>query len=99
VATRLPEFESQAEARILFVDSDKQACAKMTQTRFSHASSSPGIPWGDKSSPFEAESLIRPYIFRLRRKLGSDPRQPRIIRTIRGQGHVLIGLCSYRLLV
>jgi len=27
VATRLPEFENQAEARILFVDSDEQECA------------------------------------------------------------------------
>ena len=31
MATRLPEFKNQAEALILFVDSDEQGCAKVTQ--------------------------------------------------------------------
>ncbi len=36
----------------------------------------------------EAQTLVRPYIFRLRQKLETDPTQPRLIRTIRGRGYL-----------
>lgn len=45
--------------------------------------------WGEKLDPSQAASIIRPYIFRLRQKLESDPDLPNIIRTVRGAGYVL----------
>ena len=38
---------------------------------------------------WEAESLVRPYIFRLRRKIEETPDTPRLIRTVRGRGYFL----------
>ena len=35
----------------------------------------------------EAESVIRPYIFRLRRKIEANPKTPRFIRTVRRKGY------------
>jgi DNA-binding response OmpR family regulator len=37
----------------------------------------------------EAVEIVRPHISRLRRKLEPDPLQPRLIRTVRGQGYLL----------
>ncbi|MCA9940896.1 MAG: response regulator transcription factor [Anaerolineales bacterium] len=37
----------------------------------------------------QAQSVIRPYIFRLRRKIELDPQNPTIIRTVRGRGYML----------
>jgi len=36
----------------------------------------------------EAQSLVRPYIFRLRHKLEATPDAPQMIRTVRGRGYV-----------
>jgi len=36
----------------------------------------------------EAQGIVRPHVFRLRRKLESDPRSPRLIRTVRGRGYI-----------
>ncbi len=36
---------------------------------------------------WEAESIVRPYIFRLRRKVEDNPRDPQCIRTVRGRGY------------
>jgi DNA-binding response OmpR family regulator len=36
----------------------------------------------------EARSIVRPYIFRLRRKLEPDPKEPRLICTVRGRGYM-----------
>jgi len=38
---------------------------------------------------WEAESLVRPYIFRLRRKIEETPDTPHLIRTVRGRGYFL----------
>jgi DNA-binding response OmpR family regulator len=35
-----------------------------------------------------AQSVIRPYIFRLRQKMEANPRQPQLIRTVRGRGYM-----------
>lgn len=35
-----------------------------------------------------AQGVIRPYIFRLRQKIEADPKQPRLIRTVRGRGYM-----------
>ncbi len=37
---------------------------------------------------YEARSLIRPHLSRLRRKLEPDPSKPSIIRTVRGKGYM-----------
>ena len=44
--------------------------------------------WGYEVEKNEAESLIRPYISRLRSKLAIDPKAPTLIRTIRGVGYL-----------
>lgn len=36
-----------------------------------------------------AQSIVRPHISRLRRKLEQDPDRPRLIRTVRGKGYLL----------
>ena len=36
----------------------------------------------------EAPRIIRPHIFRLRRKIESDPDRPRLIRTVLGKGYL-----------
>lgn len=40
-------------------------------------------------SEYEAQSIVRPYIFRLRQKLEQDARHPQLIRTVRGRGYYL----------
>jgi DNA-binding response OmpR family regulator len=35
-----------------------------------------------------AQSVIRPYIFRLRQKIETNPKQPQLIRTVRGRGYM-----------
>jgi DNA-binding response OmpR family regulator len=35
----------------------------------------------------EAQSIVRPHVYRLRRKLEADPREPRLIRTVHGRGY------------
>jgi DNA-binding response OmpR family regulator len=44
--------------------------------------------WGRDLNETEAQNVIRPYIFRLRCKIESSPKYPRLIRTIRGQGYL-----------
>jgi two-component system, OmpR family, response regulator len=45
--------------------------------------------WEYDLDEFEAQSLIRPYIFSLRRKIESDPRNPQLLLTVRGRGYCL----------
>jgi DNA-binding response OmpR family regulator len=45
--------------------------------------------WDYEADEVEAESVIRPYIFRLRRKIELDGSSPAFIRTVRGKGYVL----------
>jgi two-component system phosphate regulon response regulator OmpR len=44
--------------------------------------------WQYELDADEAGELIRPYIFRLRRKLEANPKDPRFILTMRGQGYM-----------
>ena len=44
--------------------------------------------WGYETDEANAESVIRPYIFRLRRKIEDNPKRPRFIRTVRRRGYV-----------
>jgi DNA-binding response OmpR family regulator len=44
--------------------------------------------WQYDLDPDEAGHLIRPYIFRLRRKLEDDPKEPQFIITMHGQGYL-----------
>lgn len=46
--------------------------------------------WNYELDPLEAGELIRPYIFRLRRKLELCPDEPEIILTVRGQGYLFV---------
>jgi DNA-binding response OmpR family regulator len=39
----------------------------------------------------EAQNIVRPHIYRLRRKLEADPREPRLIRTVHGRGYFFAG--------
>jgi DNA-binding response OmpR family regulator len=43
--------------------------------------------FGQELDQYAAESVIRPVIFRLRQKLETSPKQPRLIRTARGSGY------------
>ncbi len=43
----------------------------------------------DALDEYEAQSIVRPYIFRIRQKVELDPRHPRLIRTVRGRGYYL----------
>jgi DNA-binding response OmpR family regulator len=43
--------------------------------------------WGYKFDPIEAESVIRPYISRLRCKIEINPSKPLLIRTVRRRGY------------
>jgi DNA-binding response OmpR family regulator len=38
----------------------------------------------------EARNIVRPHIFRLRRKIEADPQEPRLICTIRGRGYLFV---------
>ena len=46
--------------------------------------------WNYSMDELEAQSLVRPHIFRLRRKLELDPEQPHYLRTVRGRGYMLV---------
>lgn len=46
--------------------------------------------WNYELDPLEAGELIRPYIFRLRRKLELCPDEPELILTVRGQGYLFV---------
>lgn len=47
------------------------------------------LAWGYQVDSDEAESIIRPYISRLRHKLEENPKQPRFLHTVRGHGYRL----------
>lgn len=46
------------------------------------------VAWGEKVEKTHAESIIRPYISRLRQKLETNPKRPNLIHTIRGRGYL-----------
>jgi DNA-binding response OmpR family regulator len=48
------------------------------------------LTWGYKLDQLDAESLIHPYIFRIRRKLETDPSRPDFIQTVHGKGYLFV---------
>ena len=48
------------------------------------------LAWGDELEETEAASIIRPYISRLRNKLEPNPKEPRLICTVRRRGYRFI---------
>ncbi len=46
------------------------------------------ITWGYDVGEIEGQSMIRPHISRLRRKIEIDPKVPQLIRTVRGRGYL-----------
>lgn len=51
--------------------------------------------WGYALNKYDAASVIRPYIFRLRQKVETNPKKPRLILTIRRQGYQFQSKNSY----
>ena len=45
--------------------------------------------WSYDLEEWEAQALVRPYVFRLRQKIESAPSEPKFIRTVRGRGYLL----------
>ena len=45
--------------------------------------------WNYELEEWEAQALVRPYIFRLRQKVEPTPSDPQLIRTVRGKGYLL----------
>jgi DNA-binding response OmpR family regulator len=48
------------------------------------------LSWGDTMEEMEAESIIRPYISRLRQKLELNPKKPRVLLTMRRRGYLFV---------
>lgn len=48
-----------------------------------------GAAWHYDLEEWEAQALVRPYIFRLRQKIEPTPSEPKFIRTVRGRGYLL----------
>jgi DNA-binding response OmpR family regulator len=44
--------------------------------------------WGYELDERESQSVVRPYIFRLRQKIEIDPDHPQVIQTVRGSGYL-----------
>ncbi len=44
--------------------------------------------WGYELDERESQSVVRPYIFRLRQKIEKDPNHPQVIQTVRGSGYL-----------
>lgn len=72
---------TEGEAAILriFIETPRQVLACRDLAR---------LAWEYDLEEIEAQTLIRPYIFRLRQKIESDPNQPNRIRTVRGRGYL-----------
>jgi DNA-binding response OmpR family regulator len=47
------------------------------------------LAWDYLMGEHEAQAMIRPYIFRLRRKLEANPKRPCLVRNVRGSGYLL----------
>ncbi len=46
------------------------------------------LAWDYEVEEWEAQSIVRPHIFRLRHKMEADPDRPRWIKTVRGRGYL-----------
>jgi DNA-binding response OmpR family regulator len=71
--------EGEAAVLRVFLNTPRQVLACRDLAR---------LAWEYDLEEIEAQTLIRPYIFRLRQKLESDPNQPNRIRTVRGRGYL-----------
>lgn len=75
----IPLTEGEAAVLRVFLNTPRQVLACRDLAR---------LAWEYDLEEIEAQTLIRPYIFRLRQKLESDPNQPNRIRTVRGRGYL-----------
>jgi DNA-binding response OmpR family regulator len=75
----IPLTEGESAILRVFLDTPRQVLACRDLAR---------LAWEYDLEEIEAQTLIRPYIFRLRQKLESDPNQPNRIRTVRGRGYL-----------
>jgi DNA-binding response OmpR family regulator len=48
------------------------------------------LSWDYATTEYEAESIIRPYISRLRHKIESNPKRPSLIQTVRSRGYMFV---------
>lgn len=48
------------------------------------------LSWDYATTEYEAESIIRPYISRLRHKIESNPKKPSLIQTVRSCGYMFV---------
>ncbi len=75
----IPLTEGEAAILRVFLNTPRQVLACRDLAR---------LAWEYDLEEIEAQTLIRPYIFRLRQKLENDPNQPNRIRTVRGRGYL-----------
>lgn len=75
----IPLTEGEAAILRIFLETPRQVLACRDLAR---------LAWEYDLEEIEAQTLIRPYIFRLRQKIESDPNQPNRIRTVRGRGYL-----------
>jgi DNA-binding response OmpR family regulator len=74
----LTEGETDVLVALMNHAEEVLSCSKLVETAM-----------GYEPDEWEAQSMIRPYIFRLRRKIEKTPEKPRLIRTVRGRGYFL----------
>lgn len=78
-AVELTEKETTVLAALMANPNQVLSCQELVQAS-----------WGRNTTEQEAENLIRPYIFRLRRKIETFPKYPELIKTARGRGYHFI---------
>ena len=72
--------EGEATILMLFMEKADQVLSCRDITR---------AAWNYELAEWEAQALVRPYIFRLRQKIEPTPSEPKFIRTVRGRGYLL----------
>ncbi len=77
----IPLTEGEAAILRIFLDMPHQVLACRDLAR---------LAWDYDLEEIEAQTLVRPYIFRLRQKIESNPNQPNRIRTVRGRGYLWV---------
>ena len=73
----LSKGEAQVLALLMDCPDQVLSCRQLVRTA-----------WGYDLDERESQSVVRPYIFRLRQKIESDPDHPQVIQTVRGSGYL-----------
>jgi DNA-binding response OmpR family regulator len=88
-SNRIVEFENDS-SKMVTLSKGETAVLGSLMEKPGHVFSCQQIvlsSWGYKLERIEAESVIRPYISRLRRKIEINPQKPMLIQTIRRRGY------------